>query len=140
MPRGGPESGRCSEPCDQIRGQRLPRLGLLLQPERGVRCHTVLSARWDTKKRNEKRAVGRFTQLPDYQEPDVFLWRVRKTEFYNRHSGFDHRAFVAYQQAALGVMQYYGVPENHVSAAMLKTLSPSGALQGTVDANTVGSV
>src|SRR5882762_10999137 len=32
-------------------------------------------------------------------------------------------------------MQYYGVPENPVSAAMLKTLWPSGALQGAAASN-----
>ncbi len=37
---------------------------------------------------------------------------------------------VAYQQAALDLMQYYGVPVHPVSAAMLKTLWPGGALQG----------
>ncbi len=84
--------------------------------------------------KNEMRNVhwGGSLSVPIIRNRAFFFGAFEKQNFTIGIQGLATEPSLAYQQAALGVMQYYGVPENPVSAAMLKTLWPSSALQGAV--------
>src|SRR5712692_4190645 len=87
--------------------------------------------------KNEMRNVqwGGSLSFPIIRNRTFFFGAFEKQNFTIGIQGLTTEPSLAYQQAALGVMQYYGVPENPVSAAMLKTLWPSGALQGAAAPN-----
>jgi len=63
-----------------------------------------------------------------------FFGDFEKQQFTIGVQGLATEPTVAYQQSALALMNYYAVPENPVSAAMLKSLWPSTALQGPAGA------
>jgi hypothetical protein len=67
---------------------------------------------------------------PIIKNRTFFFGGFEKQRFTIGIQGLATEPSLAYQQAALDVMQYYGVPENPVSAAMLKSLWPASALQG----------
>ncbi len=67
---------------------------------------------------------------PIIKNRTFFFGAFEKQKFTIGIQGLATEPSLAYQQAALGVMQSYGVAENPVSAAMLKTLWPASALQG----------
>jgi Carboxypeptidase regulatory-like domain len=67
---------------------------------------------------------------PIIKNRTFFFGALEKQDFTINPPGLTTNPSVAYQQAALAVMQYYGVSVNPVSAAMLKSLWPSQALQG----------
>jgi hypothetical protein len=73
--------------------------------------------------------------LPILKHKTFFFGALEKQDFTIGVQGSATEPSLAYQQAALGVMQFYQVPVNPVSAAMLKTLWPSGALQGPAAPN-----
>jgi len=82
--------------------------------------------------KNKMRNVhwGGSLSAPIIKNRTFFFGAFEKQNFTIGIQGLATEPSLAYQQAALGVMQYYGVPENPVSDAMLKTLWPSSALQG----------
>src|SRR5438067_7585189 len=87
--------------------------------------------------KNEMRNVqwGGSLSFPIIRNRTFFFGAFEKQNFTIGIQGLTTEPSLAYQQAALGVMQFYGVPENPVSSAMLKTLWPSGALQGAAAPN-----
>jgi hypothetical protein len=86
---------------------------------------------------NEMRNVqwGGSLSAPIIRNRTFFFGAFEKQKFTIGIQGLATEPSLAYQQAASGVMQYYGVPENPVSAAMLNTLWPSSALQGGATPN-----
>jgi hypothetical protein len=68
--------------------------------------------------------------LPIIKQRTFFFGAFEKQDFTIGTQGSATEPSQAYQEAALGVMQYYGVSENPVSAAMLDSLWPTNALQG----------
>jgi Carboxypeptidase regulatory-like domain/TonB dependent receptor len=72
---------------------------------------------------------------PIVKNRTFFFGAFEKQNFTIGIPGLATEPSLAYQQAALGVMDYYHVPENPVSAAMLKILWPSTALQGPAAPN-----
>jgi hypothetical protein len=68
--------------------------------------------------------------LPIIKGRTFLFGAIEKQDFTIGVQGLATEPSLAYQQVALDLMQYYGVPENPVSAAMLKSLWPSSALQG----------
>jgi hypothetical protein len=87
--------------------------------------------------KNEMRNVqwGGSLSFPIIKNRAFFFGAFEKQNFVIGVQGLTTEPSLAYQQAAFGVMQFYGVPENPVSSAMLKTLWPSGALQGAAAPN-----
>src|SRR5437763_399124 len=87
--------------------------------------------------KNEMRNAqwGGSLSFPIIRNRTFFFGAFEKQNFTIGIQGLTTEPSLAYQQAALGVMQFYGVPENPVSSAMLKTLWPSGALQGAAAPN-----
>ena len=87
--------------------------------------------------RNEMRNVqwGGSLSFPIIRNQTFFFGALEKQNFTIGVQGLTTEPSLAYQHAAFGVMQFYGVPENTVSSAMLKTLWPSGALQGAAAPN-----
>src|SRR5713101_7246017 len=73
--------------------------------------------------------------FPILKRKTFFFGALEKQDFTIGVQGLATEPSMAYQQAALGVMQFYQVPVNPVSAAMLKTLWPSSALQGPAAPN-----
>ena len=78
--------------------------------------------------RNEH--IGGTLGLPIIKRRTFFYSALEKQDFTIGVQGLATEPSLAYQQAALGVMQFYQVPVNPVSANMLKALWPSSALQG----------
>jgi hypothetical protein len=72
---------------------------------------------------------------PIIKNRTFFFGAFEKQNFTIGIQGLATEPSLAYQQAALGVMDYYDVQENSVSAAMLKTLWPGAALQGPAAPN-----
>jgi hypothetical protein len=72
---------------------------------------------------------------PILKNKTFFFGAFEKQNFTIGVQGLSTEPSQAYQQAALAVMQFYGVPENPVSAGMLKTLWPIAALQGPATPN-----
>lgn len=73
--------------------------------------------------------------FPIVKRRTFFFGALEKQDFTIGVQGLATEPSLAYQQAALSVMQFYQVPVNPVSAAMLKTLWPSSALQGAAAPN-----
>ncbi len=67
--------------------------------------------------------------IPIVKNRTFFFGAFEKQNFTIGLQGLATEPSLAYQQAAQGVMDYYHVQENSVSAAMLKTLWPGAALQ-----------
>src|ERR1700690_4239166 len=67
---------------------------------------------------------------PIVKNRTFFFGTFEKQKFTIGTQGLATEPSLAYQKAALGLMQYYAVPENPVSAAMLTNLWPASALQG----------
>lgn len=68
--------------------------------------------------------------LPIIKRRTFFFGSFEKQDFTIGVPGLATEPSLAYQEAALGLMQFYQVPVNPVSADMLKTLWPNSALQG----------
>jgi hypothetical protein len=68
--------------------------------------------------------------LPIIKNSTFFFGALEKQDFTINPPGLTTNPSIAYQHDAQEVMQYYGVSVNPVSAAMLKSLWPSEALQG----------
>jgi Carboxypeptidase regulatory-like domain/TonB dependent receptor len=83
--------------------------------------------------RNEH--LGGTLGFPILKRRTFFFGALEKQDFTIGVQGLATEPSLAYQQAALGVMQFYQVPLNPVSAAILKTLWPSSALQGAAATN-----
>lgn len=67
---------------------------------------------------------------PVIKNRTFFFGAFEKQRFTVGVQGLATEPSLAYQQAALDLMQHYGVPANPVSTAMLKSLWPASALQG----------
>jgi hypothetical protein len=78
---------------------------------------------------------GGALSAPIIKNKTFFFGGFEKQNFTIGLQGLTTEPSLAYQQAALGLMQYYGIPENPVTAAMLKSLWPSSALQGAAAPN-----
>jgi len=78
---------------------------------------------------------GGSLSFPIIRNRTFFFGAFEKQNFTIGIQGLTTEPSLPYQQAAFGVMQFYAVPENPVSSAMLKTLWPSGALQGAAAPN-----
>src|SRR6266446_2065937 len=87
--------------------------------------------------KNEMRNVqwGGSLSFPIIRNRTFFFGAFEKQNFTIGIQGLTTEPSLPYQQAAFGVMRFYAVPENPVSSAMLKTLWPSGALQGAAAPN-----
>ncbi len=73
---------------------------------------------------------GGTLSLPVVKRRTFLFGAFEKQDFTIGFQGLGTEPSVAYQEAALSLMQFYQVPLNPVSAAMLNTLWPREALQG----------
>lgn len=83
--------------------------------------------------RNEH--IGGTLGFPILRKRTFFFGALEKQDFTIGVQGLATEPSLAYQQASSALMQYYQVPVNPVSAAMLKTLWPNSALLGAAAPN-----